>query len=169
MSSQKVIPGDLFFHAVHGLCRLDRKVEQERMGKKVLCYSMVPRKVNKMKVRFVVAATDMDIAGFHKLITVREANEILKHLKDGDEKALQKNQTWVLAQNILTFSADKLRTRDQRKRQKLELSVRGLVGEFAFVFKTSLKEAADKIQKSLGQVSKTDPLVLAALENAAEF
>ena len=50
----------------------------------------------------------------------------------------------------------------------LERSAKGLVGELAFVFKSTLKEAATKVQKSLGNTSKINPLVLVALAHASE-
>jgi len=92
----------------------------------------------------------------------------LSYLKDGKSGTTQTDPAWVLAHNILSFSADKLKTRDQRKRQLLEHSIKGLVGELSCVFKTHAKGAADKLRKSLGSNSKINPLVLTAFENAVE-
>jgi hypothetical protein len=50
----------------------------------------------------------------------------------------------------------------------LEQSIKGLVGEFAFVFKVTLKEAAAKIEKSLGKLTKTVPLLQTVLTDASE-
>ncbi len=168
MKLKKIVSGDLLFHAVHGLCRVERVIEQDQSGKKVPCYSIVPRVMSKMKVRFVIAMTDLEVAGFHALISAKEAKKILNYLRAGDSSVAQTEHKWILAKNILSFSADKLRVRDQRKRQMLEHSVKGLVGEFSFVLKVTLKEAAARIQKSLGKITKTDPLLLTALANAAE-
>lgn len=134
-----------------------------------------------MKVRFVIAAPDIEGSGFHLLVSVREANEIMEYLKEGDIKAVpsnveiepasslsQKNQPWVLAQAILSFSHDTLEAKDQKKRQMLEHSAKGLVGELAFVFKTTLKETATKVRESLGGSSRINPSVLAALTHASE-
>lgn len=63
---------------------------------------------------------------------------------------------------------DKFEAKDQRKRQKLEQSAKGLVGELAFVLKMTLKETASRIQKSLGNASKINRSVLVALANASE-
>jgi len=165
---KKINGGDLLFHAVHGLCRVDRVSEQDRAGKKGYSYSLVPKVTTRMKVRFVVADSDIEASGFHKMLSPKEANRILDYLKAGDSSVSQTNQTWMLARNILTFSEDRLKTRDQRKRQLLESSVKGLVGEFACVFKLSLKETAALIEKKLAKATRNDPIVLAAFGRAAE-
>jgi len=59
-------------------------------------------------------------------------------------------------------------TRDQRKRQQLEHSVKGLVGELAYVLQMSFKKTALLIGKNLARVAQIDPLVFGALDRAAE-
>jgi RNA polymerase-interacting CarD/CdnL/TRCF family regulator len=170
MIQEKIASGDLLYHAVHGLCRMDRMIKQSQSGKTVLCYSLVPKITNKMKMRFIIGAEDIQISGFHELVTLKEANRILEYLKMGDQNghSAGKNETWSLAQTILVIAQEKAQGKDQRKRQTLDRSVRGLLGELAFVFKITLKETAARIQKSLGSVSKINPLVIAALANAVE-
>lgn len=168
MKSKKITSRDLLFHPAHGLCRVDRVIEHKRAGQKELSYSLVPKTTNKMKVRFIIAANAVESSGFHRVMSSKEAGKILDYLKAGDDSPTQTDQTWMLAQNILSFSADKLNTRDQRKRQLLEHSVKGLVGELACAFKTPLKQAADKILHSLGNHSNINPVVLTAFENAVE-
>lgn len=168
MMPRKFAKQDLLYHPTHGLCRVERVTEQEQAGKKVPCYSLVPRVGSKMKVRFVVAAPDLEASGFHRVISAKEANRILEYLKAGDNSADQTGQTWTLAKNILSFSKDKLNPRDQRKRQLMEHSVKGLVGEFSCVLKISLKEAVRKIQQSLGSNTTIHPLLYASLARATE-
>ncbi|MDP3920677.1 MAG: hypothetical protein Q8R76_07735 [Candidatus Omnitrophota bacterium] len=168
MTSKKIAGDGLLFHPAHGLCRVDRMTEQEQSGEKVLCYSLVPKTTNRMKVRFLVEVKHAESSGFHKVISAKEAGKLLNYLKAGDGSAVQTEPAWVLAQNILSFSADKLKTRDQRKRQLLEHSIKGLVGELACAFRLSLMETASRIEKSLTKISKVDSLVLAALGRAAE-
>jgi RNA polymerase-interacting CarD/CdnL/TRCF family regulator len=169
MTSKKVVENDLLFHPAHGLCRVDKVIEQSRSGKKLLSYSLVPKTMNKMKVRFVVTAKDAESSGFHRVISAGEAGRLLDYLKAGDDSVIQTGPAWVLARNILSFAADnKLKARDQRKRQLLERSIKGLVGELACALKISLKETASCIEKSLTKMSKIDSLVLAALGRAAE-
>ena len=168
MNPKKILEGDLLYHPVHGLCRMERMIQQNQSGKKVPCYSVAPKITNKMRVRFIISVNDIESSGFHGLISTKEANDILDYLKAGDTRTVQTKQTWALAQSILTFAADKLGTKDQRKRKMLEYSVKGLVGELACALKTSLKEASAKVQKSLGQISKMNLLVRTALANAAD-
>ena len=133
-----------------------------------------------MKVRFVISESDMEVSGFHPLISQEEANKILAYLKAGDISAgppdkypksaspspvEHENHPWGLAKGILTFSQHEPEIRDQKKRQILERSARGLVGEFALVFKATVKESSAQILKSLGR-SKINPAVLDALEEA---
>ena len=178
---EEIVEGDLLYHAVHGLCRVDEVIKQNQSGKEVPCYSLVPKAADKMKARFIVRAADMEVSGFHVLVSPKEANRILDYLKAGDKVTApsgvtpktvssfaEQHQTWGLAQAILSFSHDKFEAKDQRKRQMLERSAKGLVGELAFVFKTTLKETAARVQKSLGNASKINPSVLVALAHASE-
>ena len=121
-----------------------------------------------MKMRFTLALTDMAASGFHGVVSFQQANKILAYLKAGNGKSIPENQTWALAQKILAFSSDKAASKDQRKRHMLQCSIKGLVGELAFVFKITLKEMAERIRISLGKISKINPVVLAALSNASE-
>ena len=89
-------------------------------------------------------------------------------MKAGDNSAPQDQQTWALAKNILFFSCEKFPAREQRKRQMLEYSAKGLIGELACVFKITLKEAAGMIQKSLGELSERNLSLTIALARAAE-
>lgn len=168
MVPKKLASGDLLFHPVHGLCRVERVTQEDRGGKKEWCYALVPKVAIRMKVRFVVAASDIKASGFHGVLSKPEAKKVLDYLKAGKFDVEQTQPAWILARNILTFSVDRLKTRDQRKRQLLDYSIKGLVGELACVFRLSLKEAAARIEKNLAKLSKNDPLVLAALERATE-
>ncbi len=182
MIQEKMVEGDLLYHAVHGLCRLDKIIKQSQSGKEVLSYSLVPKIANEMKIRFVIAVAGLKASGFHALVSLKEANKILVYLKAGktaatpsdvDPKAVsysfaEQSQAWDLAQALLSFSHESFEAQDQKKRQRLDRSAKGLVGELAFVFKMTLKETAARIQKSLGTASKINPLVLVALAHSSE-
>ncbi len=168
MIQKKLTRQDLLFHPVHGLCRIDEITKQDRAGTGVLCYSLVPKVKTPMQVRFVIAAPDMEASGFHKVISAKTAHKILRYLKTGDNLPHTTDQTWALAQNIRSFSKDKMKMKDQRKRQRLEVSVKGLVAELAWTFKTPLKATAQRIQKNMDSNSRRNPLVLAAFSHAAE-
>jgi len=169
MSQKELATGDLLFHAVHGPCRVDNIVNESYSGREVRCYSLVPKMANRMKVRFVVSVVDIQASGFHAPVSLKEAREILEYLKAGVLAAVpDKEQAWALARAILSSQHDKPELRDARKRQMLERSAKGLVGELAFVFKVTLKDAADSVQKSLGNVSEISPMVLSALAQAGK-
>lgn len=181
MIQEEIVEGDLLYHAVHGVCRVNEISKQKQSGKQSLYYSLVPKTTNQMKARFIIAAAGMETSGFHVLVSLKEANKILNYLKAGDKSTTPsvalsktvssfagKNQAWGLAHAILSFSYDKFEAKDQRKRQILERSAKGLVGELAFVFKITLKETAVRVQKSLGDTSKINPSVLVALAHASE-
>ena len=179
MIREKIVQGDLLYHPVHGTCRVNQVRKQKLSGKQTLSYSLVPNMANHMKIRFVIAAVDMEISGFHAFVSLKEANQILGYLKAGDKTNTlstispkttlsfsEQKQTWDLARAILCFSREKFEAKDQRKRQLLKRSAEGLVGELSFVFKITLKETAEKIRKSLSHTPNINPLVLLALTQA---
>jgi len=169
MAQKQITQGDLLFHAVHGVCRVDEVDKKGPVSREAVNYSLVPNNANKMKVRFVVPAAEMKLSGFHALVSRKGAEEILEYLKDGDFTAgSEEDQTWTLAKAIFTSSHDELGMKDARKRQALERSARGLVGELAFVLKMTLKEMVVSIKKSLGNPSRINPTLLAALTHASE-
>lgn len=181
MKTNEIEEGDLLYHAVHGLCRVEKLLKQRQEGKEVLCYALVPKIMTRMKTRFIIPAAGLEASGFHILVSRKRANEILDYLKNGECKEVSEaevspktsspalpHRTWDLAEVILSFSSGKFEAKDQRKRQMLERSVKGLVGELASVFNITPKEAAVKVQRSLGSSSKVNPSVLAALVHAGE-
>jgi RNA polymerase-interacting CarD/CdnL/TRCF family regulator len=169
MTVKNEMVGKLLYHPVHGLFLVSgTTTHQDQAGQDVLCYSLVPRISGPMKTRFIIPFSDIERSGFHEIISVKEANKLLKYLKAGNSATIQKNQTWNLAQNLLTCVEDKSKVKDQRKRQLLEHSVKGLVGELSFVFNMTLRDTADVIQKNLASSSTINPLVLTALANAGD-
>ena len=168
MLSKRIAEGDLLYHTVHGLCRMDRVIHENRLGEEILCYALVPKIKYRMKLRFVIPLNEVKESGFHALVSTKEAHGILDYLKAGDSTTVQTNQTWILAQNLLCFSSEKIGARDQKKRQILEHSARGLVGELAYVLKMTLEETVDLVRRSLGKISCINPPVLAALAQAGE-
>ena len=170
---EKITNGTLLYHPVHGLCRVERVLPPDPYGPKCPSYSLVPKISAKMKSRFVISAGDLEMSGFHALVSPREANKILLFLKSSRNKknsrnGLPRDQAWGLAQAIASFAHEKFEAKDQRKRQALEHSAKGLVGELSCVYKYSLKKTADRIIKSLGRVSLVNPSVISALTLAGE-
>lgn len=173
MKKEKIANGDLLYHPIHGLCRVERVTRSVPQG---MSYSLVPKVATKMKARFVISAEDLAVSGFHKLVSPKEAHKILSYLKSGASKKhpetgtsphLQ-DQAWGLARALQTFAYDKFEAKDQRKRQALERSAKGLVGELSYVFKLTLKKTAARILKNLGPTSRINPSVLSALALAGE-
>lgn len=176
MKKEKISNGDLLYHPIHGLCRVERVNQPSRADQRELSYSLVPKVATRMKSRFVISAKDLEISGFHGLVSPKEANKILNYLKAGNGKRRSEtdlssnpqSETWGLARSLQTFAHDKFEAKDQRKRQALERSAKGLVGELSCVFKLTLKEAADRVRKNLGHTSRINPSVLSALTLAGE-
>lgn len=179
MIQEKIARGDLFFHSSHGLCRVDELMKENHAGKEVLCYSLVPKVATRAKARFIIEGASLQASGFHPLVTVPEANKILDYLSKGkvseispanelaaQSRSSQSNHLWGLASEILSSCGQDLEGKNKKRRQILERAVKGLVGEFAFVFKVTSQDAAAKIRKCLKNVSKTNPLVLTLLDQA---
>ena len=176
MKKEKIANGHLLYHPIHGLCRVERVNRPSKSGQEGLSYSLVPKVAVRMKSRFVISATDLEVSGFHGLVSPKEANKILQYLKAGNGKgrpgtessANLQDQAWGLARALQTFAYDKFEAKDQRKRQALERSAKGLVGELSCVFKLTLKKTADRVLKNLGHTSRINPSVLSALAIAGE-
>lgn len=167
---------ELLYHAVHGLCRVE-KVNNPTA--KSATYSLVPVKKTSMQSRFTINAADIDASGFHPVVSLDDARDILKYLSTGNSasvpenaaaktgsSAAYQNKTWGLAQAIVSYEKTEIKSR--MKREVLERSAKGLVRELAIVFNTTIKDSASKIQKSLAKKSTVHPLVLEALEQACE-
>ncbi|HOW88081.1 MAG TPA: hypothetical protein PKV84_05455 [Candidatus Omnitrophota bacterium] len=176
MKKEKIMNGDLLFHPVHGLCRVDRITPSSSSDHRGPSYSLVPKIAARMKSRFIISAADMEVSGFHGLVSPKEANKILHYLKAGNGKgrpaaetpSSPQAQAWNLAHGLLSLAYDKFEAKDQKKRQALEHSAKGLVGELSCVFKWTLKETACRIRKSMGRTSRINPSVLSALTLAGE-
>ncbi len=179
MIQEKIVLGDLLYHSAHGLCRVNELIKENHTDKKVLRYALVPKVATRMRARFVIESPSMQASGFHHLVSVNEANEILEYLAAGETEVIpsgseakaerhstQENHPWNLAKEILSSCGQDFEAKNKRKLQALERSVKGLVGEFAFVFKITAKETAVKIRKCLRGISKINPLVLSMLEEA---
>jgi RNA polymerase-interacting CarD/CdnL/TRCF family regulator len=173
-----IVKDDVLYHAVHGLCRVD-KVSGKPTDEKGGSFSLVPVRNNTMQSRFTIAAADIEESGFHPVVSLTEAQNILKYLSTGDDAKVPQcyaakagssltyqNKTWGLAQAIVTYEKSEIKSR--MKREVLERSAKGLVRELAIVFHTTVKESAAKVQKSLAKKSTIHPLVLEALEQAVE-
>ena len=181
MNKKKTIStGTLLYHSVHGLCRVDRVMNEREGGKDVLKCVLVPKIASKMKVRYVMPVADLENSGFHEPVSVKGANEILDYLKVGDVSEHAEAITDVLtsfptdyslrtfAKTIRALSKNGLEIKDQRKRQMLERSAKGLVGELSWTLQMPLKETVQKVCKSLGGRAKMNAVVLTALERAGE-
>lgn len=176
MKKKKINQGDLLYHAVHGLCRVADVEEGDTAGETY--YALVPKLRKTLSVRYVMSSADIENSGFHKLISVKEANKILEYFKAGVPEANAKDrvpgtfavetQTWALAKEILLGCHEEWQSKDQRRRQKMERSARGLVEELAFVLGESKEEVAAKVKKNLGSSSKLHAAIAVALDLAAK-
>jgi RNA polymerase-interacting CarD/CdnL/TRCF family regulator len=176
---KKVTEGDLLYHSVHGLCRVSQINKRKESGKEAIYYELVPHATNHMKLRFVIAESEIEGTGFHAPVSVKEANAILEYLKNGSvsipsaigvkpRSFAEDNQTWALAKTILSCSRNEAEAKEQRKRQTLERTARGLIRELAFALQISITEAAARVKKNLEKTTKLSPLVSTALENAVQ-
>lgn len=179
MLTEKIVEGDVLYHSIHGMCRVERIVKQNQSGQDTLSYSLVPKLFTRMKIRFMIPAEEIEKSGFHVPVSVDEADEILEYLKKGKVTAdvrpqdigrpsfAEENGTWALARSILSFvqGSD---SRDSRKRQNIARTVKGLVRELAYVWDISVKDSAAKIQKNLEKTSKLPPVMLDAFADAAD-
>lgn len=173
------VEGDLLYHSIHGLCRLDKVSSRNDAGKNGRFYSLIPHTFKRGNLRFNFSAEDMESTGFHALVTVTEAYAILLYFKKGlmelppDAPKLARsfsddNQTWALARFLLSCALDQFEAKDQRKRQALKRAARGLILELSHVLQLPLTETIFQVRKNLESTNKLHPLVLAALNDAGQ-
>ncbi len=161
-----ILKDDLFFHSVHGLCRVEAVTQQTKS--KETSYALVPVPSKRAKTQYIIPESSLAESGFSKLITLKNAKAILKYFETGEKKGSGDHPAWEAAELVMAESQNKSTVRDARKRQMLERSVKGLVGEIAYVFNTTLQETSNRIRKSLGSIPNINPLVLNALAHAGE-
>jgi hypothetical protein len=178
--SYDFVAGDLLYHAVHGLCRVSETSKSaDKDGKETVNYTLVPHIAKSGNQRFAFGAHDLEVSGFHTLVSKAEAQAILDSFRKGrivnvsDQGKVKPPssfssdvQTWALAEVLLSCAHDTVAAKDLRKRRTLERAARGLICEFAHVFEVPAREAANQVRKSLECSRKLDPLVLAAINNA---
>ena len=171
----EITRGDLLYHAVHGVCRVQEIVKQVRSDEEVSYCAMVPHRTQTSQVRFLVALEEIDLSGFHELISLEEAEKIVEYFKAGHTSPVeapvsfaQDTRTWALAKTLMLCSRDEVVAKDQKRRQFLSRSAKGLIGELAFVFNVPLKKAALMVQSHLARTARINPTVLAALAQISE-
>ena len=103
---QEIVSGSLLYHEVHGLCRVDQLVKQTQAGKEVLCYSLLPKVANKMKVRFVISSTDIETSGFHSLIASGTTPKLLTNERDAIHGMLRECQ-WNVSEAARRLGMDR--------------------------------------------------------------
>ena len=166
---KKFVPGVLLFHSIHGLCRIKEIIQQKQMDKAALYYALIPQMGTRTSERFLIPVEHVETSGFHSPASLQQANAALDFLKGYGKLLTQTIPLWVMAKEILVFCQETPQATDQRTRQALQRSVRGLIGELAIVLEISLQEAATKVRKNLQCSFKLNPLLLAALSNASDI
>lgn len=156
---------DLLFHSVHGLCRV-LAVNPQSSQLAETGFTLVPVSTNRANAKFMIPESLLISSGFSKLISTAEGNEILDYFKTGEKKDSRSGKTWELAIMIRTESRSKEFAKDGKKRQALDRAVKGICGELAYIYKLTVRDIADRIQKNLGTAATIHPLVLTALTNA---
>lgn len=152
---------DLLFHAVHGLCRVTGV--SKRPASNEDDYALLPVSTNRAKVRFVISESSFESSGFNKLITAKDAHSILDYFRTREKKESRYGRAWQAAVMISSESERRDLVKDNRKQQRLSVSVRNLSSELAFVLNMKVPEITERIRKNLRAVSDIHPQVLHAL------
>ncbi len=161
-----ILKNDLLFHPTHGLCRVATVTRSS--GSSETTYCLLPAVTSHANIRFIIPSSSFENSGFNKLITLKDAQGILKFLKNGNKKNSGTCQAWELAAFIYSQAFCKDPLKDARSRQKLTQAVQGLVREMALVLSLSPFEIAQKIRGNFGPSSAINPLLLLALTSISE-
>ena len=163
LMEKKIAKEDLFFHAVHGLCRI---AEIEKVSKSEINYALLPVVRNRAnKTRFVVPGAFLENSGFNRLILPKVATAILDYFKTGNKKASDTGASWDLAVMIRAESLGKEPIKQTQKRQALERAVKSLNSELAIVLQVTPAEMVVMIRNNLSTLSNVNPAILLLLEN----
>ncbi len=165
--TKKILKNELLFHTIHGLCRVVSVTREA--SSKTDYYELRPVSQTRSKARFTIPRDLLESSGFNRLVSAKEAAEILEYLKTGDKKKTGEGNAWVLAVTLRAEARSKEVLKDKRKAQQLNHLVKSLVGEMAIVLQATAEETLEKIQENLKPTSKINPLILAAFASASDI
>ena len=164
---KKIAKEDLYFHAVHGLCRV---AEIDKSSKPNVSYALLPVVRNRAnKTRFVIPGASLAESGFNKLMAAPDAAKILEYFKKGDKKNSDCGAAWDLAVLIRSEALSKEPIKQTQKRQALERAVKSLTNELAIVLQVPSAEMVISIRNNLSVASQVNPAILLLLENVEHF
>lgn len=160
---KKIRKNDLMFHSVHGLCRVAEIPKGGALAENN--YSFVPVFRSRSKARFTVSKEFIDTAGFNKLVSAKEAAELLEYFKTGRKSDSSTGEVWELAVLLREESFSKEPQRDKRKALRVNHAAKRISNELAIVLQSTVREMADQMKQNLEAVSKVSPMAATALEN----
>ncbi len=159
----KILKNELLFHSTHGLCRV-AEITKKTALEQAAC-SLRPVSQSRSKARFTVPLDLLESSGFNKIVSPKEAADILEYFKTGDKKKSAEGNAWAMAVTLRTEARSKEVLKDKRKGQQLNLLVKSLTNELAIVLQSPVADTRAKIQENLSPASKINPSILAALAN----
>ena len=159
----KILKNELLIHAVHGLCRV-AEITKKTKDVDAAC-ALRPVSQSRSKARFTVPLDLLESSGFNRMVSSKDALEILEYLKTGKKKESAVGNAWTLAVTLRAEARSKDISKDKRKGQQLNSLVKSLTNELSIVLPATVPETLEKMQESLAPVSKINPLILAAFSN----
>lgn len=163
MMAAKILKNELLFHSIHGLCRV-AEVTKAAPSEQASCF-LRPVSQTRSKARFTVPLDLLESSGFNKIVSAKDAAEILEYFKTGDKKKSAEGNAWTMAVTLRTEARSKEVLKDKRKAQQLNLLVKSLTNELSIVLESHVTETRAKIQENLSPASKINPSILTALAN----
>ena len=159
--TKKILKDELLFHSVHGLCRVAGITRDS--------YSLRPVVQSRSNARFTVPGDLLESSGFNRMVSVKEADEILEYFKTGEKRKSAEGTAWTMAVALRAEARSKEVSKDKRKSQQLAQLVRSLANELAIVQQSNLQDTLLKMREKFEPVSKINPLVLATLTNVMDI
>lgn len=163
----KIKKNDLFFHYIHGLCRVTM-ISKPYDSQDEKTYTLLPVEKNPNNTtKFHIQESGFPDSCFIKLVSVEEAQSILVFLKNGKEKKNEITQLWALAKFIYEAAESKDHVKTGPKRLELDRALRALVAQLAFILNLSVKETASRIQENLSAKLDINPYISHFLSGAS--
>lgn len=163
--SAAIQKNDLFYHYVHGLCRVVI-VSKSCGDQKETVYTLHPVEKNyHNNMKFHIDENRFENSGFNRMISVDEARNMLKFFKSGRGNKLATTRLWKLARMIYETAGKDDPIKAGSERLALDRALKALVWQLAFIFNLTVNETGSRILDNLSVKLNVNPYIMQFLSN----
>lgn len=168
MTSPKRSRNDLFYHYVHGLCRLVT-VSKPYSKDEETVYTLVPVETSKGMMKFHISESGFESSGFNAMISVREARRLIDFLAGKKVRPHEQSRAWQLAHKVMEINGAVGASETPQVRMDVERSVKSLVFQLGFILNLPIREIAVQVTDALSNSSEINPRLARFLATLGEL